>query len=156
MLQPAGLRDPAPFGGRDRRRRKIKFTIAGNPATKKNQSQLIYSKKAGRHLIIPSKKYIQYRDNALDQVENIPQDKIDYPVNVKAIYYRQDRRRVDLCNLHEALCDLFVELGVVDDDNSRIIVSMDGSRVDYDKENPRTEVEITRIENYTHPFDRKN
>lgn len=55
------------------------------------------------------------------------------------------RRRVDLCNLHEALCDVLVKYGVLEDDNSNIVVSMDGSRVFYDKENPRTEVEIERV-----------
>lgn len=70
---------------------------------------------------------------------------IDYPINIKAIYYMPSRRRVDLCNLHEALCDVLVSCNVIVDDNSNIIASMDGSRVLYDKENPRTEVYITRI-----------
>lgn len=56
------------------------------------------------------------------------------------------RRRVDLCNLHEALCDVLVTFGVVQDDNCKIIASMDGSRVLYDKENPRTEVYIEEVE----------
>ena len=71
---------------------------------------------------------------------------IDYPVNVKALYYMPTRRRVDLCNLHEALCDVLVKFGVVQDDNCKIIASMDGSRVLYDKENPRTEVYIEEVE----------
>ena len=32
------------------------------------------------------------------------------------------------------------------DDNNRIVVSTDGSRVLYDKHNPRTEVEIERTD----------
>ena len=69
---------------------------------------------------------------------------IDYPVNVKAIYYMPTRRVVDITNLHSALHDVLVKAGVLQDDNSRIVVSTDGSRVRYDKDNPRTEVEITR------------
>ena len=53
---------------------------------------------------------------------------------------------MDLVNLEEALCDLLVAYGVIEDDNCRIVASMDGSRVSYDKDNPRTEVEITKIE----------
>ena len=68
---------------------------------------------------------------------------IDRTVNVKATFYMSTHRIVDLVNLHEALLDVLVKHRVLDDDNSRIVVSMDGSRVDYDKENPRTEVEIT-------------
>lgn len=73
---------------------------------------------------------------------------IDYPVNIKALYYMPTHRRVDLCNLHEALCDVLVKFGVVQDDNCKIIASMDGSRVLYDKENPRTEVYIEEVEPY--------
>ena len=75
----------------------------------------------------------------------MPNIQINYPVNIKALYYMPTKRRVDLCNLHECLCDVLVHYGVVIDDNSNIIVSMDGSRVLYDKNNPRTEVEITKI-----------
>ena len=55
------------------------------------------------------------------------------------------RRRVDLCNLHEALCDVLVKHGVIADDNSNIVAGMDGSRVLYDKNNPRTEIVIEEI-----------
>lgn len=55
-------------------------------------------------------------------------------------------RRVDLTNLLEAIDDVLVHTRVLEDDNSNIIVSHDGSRVLYDKENPRTEVYISRYE----------
>ena len=69
--------------------------------------------------------------------------RIDYPVNVKCVFYMPTRRRVDLTNLLEAVDDVLVRSGVLADDHSGIVVSHDGSRVLYDKENPRTEVEIT-------------
>lgn len=56
------------------------------------------------------------------------------------------KRRVDLTNLLEAIDDILVLNGVLSDDNSQIIVSHDGSRVYYDKQNPRTEVEIKTYE----------
>ena len=65
------------------------------------------------------------------------------PVNVKAIYYMPTRRKVDITNLHEALHDVLTHYAVVADDNSNIIAATDGSRVRYDKTNPRTEVTIT-------------
>jgi Holliday junction resolvase RusA-like endonuclease len=55
-------------------------------------------------------------------------------------------RRVDLCNLHAALHDILVKYQVIEDDNSKIVVSTDGSRVLYDKDHPRTEVVITEVE----------
>lgn len=71
---------------------------------------------------------------------------IDYPVNIEAKYYMDTRRKVDRPNLEEALLDILVDAGVLADDNSTIATGSDGSRVLYDKERPRTEVKISRIE----------
>ena len=55
-------------------------------------------------------------------------------------------RTIDLTNLNEALHDILVVNGLLVDDNAKIVVSTDGSRVFYDKNNPRTEVYITKAE----------
>ena len=65
------------------------------------------------------------------------------PVNVQAVYYRRTHRRVDLTNLESALMDILVKAGVIEDDNCMIVVSTDGSRVQFDKNCPRTEIVIT-------------
>ena len=119
----------------------IKFTINLPPRTKKNHSQLIYV--GGRARIIPSKQYLQYEKDCGFLLPHI--STIYKPINVKATYYMPTRRKVDLINLHGALHDVLVHYGVLADDNSSIIVSTDGSRVLYDKENPRTEIEITEV-----------
>lgn len=119
----------------------IKFTISLPPITKKNHSQIIMA--GGRPRVIPSKQYIQYEKDCKFFMPRILT--IDKPINVKATYYMPTRRRVDLTNLHEALHDVLVSYKVISDDNSNIIVSTDGSRVMYDKINPRTEVEITEV-----------
>lgn len=98
----------------------------------------------GRPMIIPSKLYKEYERDCGWYMPKV--DTITKAVNVKALYYMPTRRRVDLCNLHEALCDVLVHYKIVEDDNAKIIFSMDGSRVLYDKDNPRTEVEITEVE----------
>ena len=118
----------------------IQFTIPITPRTKKNSQQIIMIN--GRPRIIPSKAYKQYEKDCQPFMPKIKS--INEPVNVQAIYYMPTRRQVDLCNLHEALCDVMVRYGVVTDDNYKIIASMDGSRVEYDKTNPRTEVIITK------------
>jgi Holliday junction resolvase RusA-like endonuclease len=116
------------------------------PVTKKNSQQIASIRtKTGkaRHIIIPSAKYRQYEKDA---GEFLSEKGIDCRVNVKALYYMPTRRRVDLVNLHEALCDVLVHYKVLKDDNDHIIAAMDGSRVFYDKENPRTELTITLLE----------
>lgn len=119
----------------------MKIVIPVAPITKKNHQQII--RVNGSPRVIPSKQYRQYEKDCFPFLKALG---IDYPVNIKALYYMPTRRIVDLCNLHEALCDVLVKYGVLEDDNSRIIVSMDGSRVLYDKQNPRTELEIERVE----------
>jgi len=77
---------------------------------------------------------------------------IDAPVNVKAVYYRPTRGKVDLCNLHAALHDALVFFGILIDDDCTVIVSTDGSRVEYDKEDPRTEIWIETLAPSARPW----
>ena len=93
-------------------------------------------------MIIPSKQYKEFEESALWFIESLG---IDYPVNVKALFYMKTRRRVDLTNLLEALDDVLVKGGMLTDDNYKIIEGHDGSRVLYDKDHPRIEVFIEEI-----------
>ena len=120
-----------------------KFKIEIAPVTKKNHGQIVTNRKTGRPMVIPSKPYLQYQKDAHWFMPRI--EPIDEPVNVKAVFYMPTRRRVDLVNLQEALLDVLVYYGILADDNCSIVYSMDGSYVDYDKERPRTEVEIWQI-----------
>ena len=51
-----------------------------------------------------------------------------------------------MTNLLESIDDVLVRAGVLKDDHSGIIVSHDGSRVLYDKDNPRTVLFIRELE----------
>lgn len=125
----------------------IKITIPLPPVTKKNSQRIMHSSKTGKSFIMPSQKYIDYEAKAVWNCKKAGvHEPIDYPVEVKCLFYMPTRRRVDLTNLLEALDDVLVEAGVLEDDHSGIIVSHDGSRVLYDKQNPRTEVSITAYE----------
>ena len=55
-------------------------------------------------------------------------------------------RAVDLGNLLAATCDILVHYGVLMDDNARIVVHHDGSRVFVDRKQPRAEIEIIPLE----------
>ena len=118
------------------------FTIPLAPVTKKNSQRIILI--GGRPRIIPSKKYEEYEKDCAFFMPKVDAP-ISCPVNLKAVYYMPARRRVDLVNLLEATADVLVHYGILEDDNSNIIVSTDGSRVLYDKESPRTEIEITEV-----------
>ncbi len=123
----------------------MKITIPGNPVTKKN-SQRIYRLSNGKHMIAPSKRFEEYQSTAGLYIHVEARLKLSERVNVKCVYYMQTKRRVDLVNLLEATCDILVHYGVLEDDNSKIVVSHDGSRVLLSKENPRTEIYISAID----------
>ena len=99
----------------------------------------------GRPFLLPSKQYREYEKAALLLLTN-SDDTISKPVNITCHYYMKTTRKVDLTNLLEATDDILVKAGVIEDDNYRIVAGHDGSRVFYDKSNPRVEITIEEIE----------
>ena len=100
----------------------------------------------GKTWIAQSDQYTVYESECMWQTPRDARIRLDKPCNVKCVYYMPTRAKTDLCNLLGATCDILVKAGVIEDDNSRIVVSHDGSRVRYDKENPRVEILITEME----------
>lgn len=121
------------------RQERMKFTIPLEPRTKKNHQMI------ARGRIIQGEAYRQYEKDALWFLPKM--EPISEPVNVKAVYYMKSYRRVDLTNLESALLDILVKGGVLADDNWKIVYSTDGSHVEVDSKNPRTEVEICYLKN---------
>ncbi len=99
-------------------------------------------------MLIPSKQYREFEKECLLLIPSKYRKKIDYPLNIKAIFYRDSKRKVDLTNLLEALDDMLVKAKVIADDNRDVVASHNGSLVLYDKQKPRIEIEITKVENY--------
>lgn len=118
----------------------IKFTIPIQPRTKKNSQQIIRNKYTGKPLIIQSKLYLKYEQDCKWFMPKM--ETIDYPVNIKYTFYRKDNQICDLNGLIQAIDDILVKYKVIADDNFKIVVGHDGSRVMIDKDNPRTEIEI--------------
>lgn len=131
---------------------EIRFIIPIAPITKKNSQQIRWrwgkDKRTGNPkqvpYIAPSEAYERYeKEVGWYIIGNLRKFNISSPVNIKCLYYMPTKRRVDLTNLLEATDDVLVNYGVLADDSSNIVASHDGSRVLYDKENPRTEVTIS-------------
>lgn len=121
----------------------IGLTLHGRPYTKKNSQQIAQNKRTGARFVKPSANYSAYEKACLVQIPQCMRLFIDEPVNVRCVYWMPTRHRVDLVNLLEATDDILVKAGVLADDNSKIIVGHDGSRVRYDKDRPRVEIHIT-------------
>ena len=123
----------------------MKLTIPLDPRTKKNSMQ-----KAKNGKLIQSKAYLQYEKDCKWFIKRLKHP-IDYRVNVKSVYYMKTdyyngNATIDLNNLHSALHDILVKYGVLADDKCRVIYTTDGSHVDHDPKNPRTEIFITAIQ----------
>ena len=120
----------------------LNIVISENPVTKKNHQRIVNIH--GHYMVLPSKQYVEYEKACKKYMPEMEQP-IDYPVNIKCVYYMPTKRRVDLTNLISATMDILVYHGVLKDDNRNIAYSNDGSRVFYDKEDPRAEITITEI-----------
>ena len=125
---------------------EIKYTIKLPPITKKNSQQILMNPKTGRPFIMPSKQYKQYERDAAWFLTPRPPRPIERSLNVTCIFYLPTRRKTDLTNLLEAVDDLLVHAGIIADDHYGIVTSHDGSRCYVDKDNPRTEIIITKME----------
>ena len=112
------------------------------PITKKNHQQIV--KARGRYMVIPSPQYKKYEKECKQYLPELDEP-IKDPVELTCAFYMPTHRACDLTNLLQAVCDVLVKHGVIADDNFNIVESVDGSRVLYDKEFPRTEIAITPI-----------
>lgn len=120
----------------------LKFEIPINPVTKKNHNQLIMVK--GHPVVLPSKPYQEYEKLCKRFIPPL-KSPIDTSISLKCTYYMKTRRKCDITNLLQATCDMLVKYNVISDDNYSIINNFDGTRVFYDKDHPRTIIEIIEV-----------
>ena len=114
-----------------------------NPKAKKNNQKIVYNQRTHKPMVMQGDVYKQYEKDCAWFLK-APAEPIDYPVNVRCVFYRDSARRCDLTNLLEAIDDILVKYKILADDNFNIIASHDGSRVFVDRMNPRTEITIER------------
>lgn len=137
----------------------FRFTIYGQPATKKNSSTIV----RGRSVLLPSKAYRLYESRfhrqLMDMRQTMEIPHYHCPVELTCFYWLESRAHwPDLIGLEQATADIMSDQyktvdhkrqlhreWILSDD--RIIKSWDGSRiVGIDKTNPRVEVTVTPLE----------
>ena len=112
--------------------------------SKKNSQQIIPNPRTGKSLVIQSKLYYQFERDCGYFLKRYARH-IDYPVNLKCTFYVPDKRKRDLTNLENAIADIMIKYGVIEDDNYNIITGWDGSRIIYEKGREETIIEIEEI-----------
>lgn len=126
-----------------------KYVIPLDPRTKKNSQMIagtgpkcpVCGKKA-RQFIRQGRANTEYSYHAAKYLTPKPAKPIEGTVRIVYRLYMKTRRKVDDLNLYAALDDILVKESVLKDDNIGVIRNRDGSRVLYDKENPRAEIYI--------------
>lgn len=127
----------------------LEFMIPGDPRTKKNHMKIAGTgprcpvcQKPARQFVKQGDAYDEYARAAILFLRPRPKEPISEPVEITYRFYMKTHRVVDQLNLEAALDDILVSAGIIKDDNANIVKSHDGSRVYYDKENPRVEITI--------------
>lgn len=125
------------------------YTIPLDPRTKKNHQMIAGSgakcpvcHKPARQFVRQGTAHEKYHLEAEHFLSPRPSEPIDFPIWVRYEFHMQTKRRVDKRNLGACTDDLLTDARIIKDDCSSIIVSHDGERVFYDKDNPRTEIYI--------------
>jgi len=116
-----------------------KIVILGQTPSKKNSR---INTRSGRSF--PSKRYSEWHKSASEQLEalNLIRDRGDSnKVTINYMFYVQDLRRRDVSNMIESINDLFVDQGLVVDDDWKHVKIGSGD-AELDRENPRAEIFI--------------
>lgn len=137
----------------DPRTKKNHMTIAGSgprcPKCGKRQKQYVRQGSAHSKYAFAAAQYLNPR----------PREPISEQVHIVYHLYMQTKRRVDDLNLYASLDDILVHENILQDDCIKYIRNRDGSRVLYDKENPRAEIYIYRYteedDTWLHRMERK-
>lgn len=129
----------------------IRLVVPGAPRTKKNHMRIVRIK--GRPALIQGASYKGWasvaiallraqwmRSYAAREAVLYGASVIGYPVNLRALVYRERAGRADLLNYLAAVSDVLEEAGVLVDD--KLVAGLDGSRLLVDRARPRVEIEL--------------
>lgn len=127
------------------------YLIPLDPRTKKNHMSICGTGpkcpkcgKKARQFVRQGAAHSKYAFEAAQYLNPRPRIPIEEEVHIIYLLYMQTHRRVDDLNLYASLDDILVHEKILKDDCVKLIRSRDGSRVLYDKENPRAEIYIYR------------
>ncbi len=117
--------------------------ILGPPRTKKNSLRIARNRKTGKPFVMQSSQHNDWAKDAVRQLKaQWTAPPIDYLVNMSCVVYRKTAAG-DLLNFLSAVSDALEAAGVVK--NDRLVVGLDGCRLDKDAASPRVWISLNRI-----------
>lgn len=112
------------------------ITLYGRIPSKKNSKTIVCR---GRFpMLLSSTKYIEWHKDASAQL--IGQKAIPTPCKLTIEFWFPDARKTDLSNKTESLLDLFVDNGIIPDDNCNEIQELLLIYRGIDRQNPRAQI----------------
>lgn len=123
----------------------IKIEIPLLCRSKKNSQQIFVNKRTKKRFVTQSDLYKRFEMDCFWYMPLV-KEPINKQVNLKCTFIVPDRKKRDLINLENAIADILVKYGVIEDDNYTIIQSWDGSRIIYEKGVSKTIIEIEELE----------
>lgn len=125
----------------------MKIVIPVNPRSKKNSQEIVFNRRTGKRMVIQNERYTKFEKECKKYMPVLRQPKpyIDYKCNLSCKFYVCDLRKRDIANYIEAIQDILVKYEIISDDNYNVIASLDGCSMELDRDNPRVEIEITKL-----------
>ena len=125
--------------------------------SKKNSQQILKNRKTGKYFIAQSQLYKNFERQCGLFLLKYKDSNITYPINLKCLFFVNDKRKRDLTNLENAIADILVKYKILKDDNYNILAGWDGSRIIYRPEQePEIVIEITKMEVCDYAKDKKS
>jgi len=118
----------------------IELVLEGSVPSKKNQRI-----NRGDGKSFPSKKFVQWQNDALRQVRMQTRQRFYAPVGIEVIIYFGTKTRADLDNRLTSILDMLVEALVLRDDKWQDVPRM-AVQAEYRKGNPGAFVRIAELE----------
>lgn len=123
----------------------IKINIPVNPRSKKNSQEIVFNRKTGHRMVIQNKRYTEFEKECKKHIPVLREPPINYPINLQCKFYVCDARKRDIANYLEAIQDILVKYGILEDDNYNIVSSLNGCSMAIDRDKPRIEIIIEKI-----------
>lgn len=118
----------------------IELVLEGSVPSKKNQRI-----NRGDGVSFPSKKFVQWQDDALKQVRLQTRQRFYVPVGIELIVYFGTKVRADLDNRLTSVLDMLVEALVLKDDKWQDVPRI-AVQAEYRKGQPGAFIRLTEIE----------
>lgn len=120
------------------------LVISGQVPAQKNSKKVAYNKSTGKPFIMTEARVKEWQSLAKKEVSQI--EPLEGAVEIEMVFYNKDARKRDLDNMMTSVLDVLKNTKIIDDDNCLVARRISGEFGGIDKENPRMECTIIRLD----------